>query len=379
MLLAWIAMAAALTQDSAPSQAATPVFRAGVELVRLDVRVTDADGKSIPDLRQSEVEILEGGRPRPVVFFQHIEQTNEPYAAVARRTIAAEVSTNRGAARGHLYVLVFDQQHIIAGGEQQVRLAAERFITTKVKPQDRVAIYTLPGPGPSLPFTADKPHLLRELQKVRGMSERQAFGAMGSMTLYEAYQIVRGNEQMVQRVADRVRALASTTDVQKRDDPSNFATDATSLGTLVQEDARRITDIADGESRRVLAVLADALRPMRAIDGRKSILLVSEGFNGDRLTRDVENVAAAAAQSYSVVYALDVNRHEIDAAADAPVGGDQALDIQDRLTPMGSIAAQTGGRLLIDAGGRADDIFDTLSAQAEDYYLVGFTPSEKAS
>jgi VWFA-related protein len=373
MFFAWIAIAAAALGQE-PQQA--PVFKAGVELVRLDVRVTGADGTSIPDLRQSEVEVIEGGRPRPVVFFQHIEQTGEPYADVARRTVASEVSTNQGAARGHLYVLVFDQQHIPPGGEQRARLAAERFITTKLRPGDRVALHALPGPGPDLPFTADRPRLLRELEKVRGMSERQATGAMSTMTLYEAYEIVRGNEQMVQRVADRARVLAANTDVQRRADPSDFATDATPLGTLVQEDAQRITDAADGQSRRVLAMLADVLRPMRAIDGRKSILLVSEGFNGDRLTREVENVAAAAAQSYSVVYALDMNRREIDAAADEPVGGDQAKEIQDRLTPMGSLAAETGGRLLIDAGRRADEIFDTLAAQAEDYYLVGFTPSD---
>src|SRR5436190_21015954 len=137
MLLAWIAMAAALTQDSAPSQAATPVFRAGVELVRLDVRVTDADGKSIPDLRREEVQVLEGGRGRPVVFFQHVQQPNEPYADVARRTVASEVSTNQGAARGHLYVLVFDQQHIAPGGEQRARVAAGRFIQSKLQPGDR--------------------------------------------------------------------------------------------------------------------------------------------------------------------------------------------------------------------------------------------------
>jgi VWFA-related protein len=377
MVLAWIAIAAAaLGQESAPQQ--PPVFKAGVELVRLDVRVTDADGRPIPDLRQAEVEVLEGGRPRPVVFFQHVEGIDEPYADIARRTVASEVSTNQGAARGHLYVLVFDQQHIAPGDEQRARLAAERFITTKLKPGDRVALYALPGPGPDVPFTPDRPRLLRELQKVRGMSERQAFGAMGTMTLHEASEIVRGNEQMVQRVADRVRALAAVTDVQRRNDPSNFATDATPLSTLVQEDARRITDVADGESRRVLAMLADVLRPMRAIEGRKTILLVSEGFNGDRLSREIENVAAAAAQSYSVVYAMDVNRHEIDAAADQPIGGDQANEIQDRLAPMGSLAAETGGRLLIDAGRRADDIFDALAAQ-EDYYLVGFTPSDSAS
>src|SRR5438270_543085 len=162
-MFAWIAIAAALPALTAQNTDQTPVFRAGVELVRLDVRVTDADGKSIPDLRQEEVQVLEGGRARPVVFFQHIQQPTEPYADVARRTVASEVSTNQGAARGHLYVIVFDQQHIAPGGEQRARVAAGRFVQSQLQPGDRVALYALPGPGPELAFTADKRRLVAEL------------------------------------------------------------------------------------------------------------------------------------------------------------------------------------------------------------------------
>ena len=338
-MFAWIAIAAALASVAVQDDAQAPVFRAGVELVRFDVRVTDADGKSIPDLRQEEVQVLEGGRARPVIFFQHIQQPTDSYTDVARRTVASEVSTNQGAARGHLYVLVFDQQHIAPGGEQRARQAAERFVQTKLQPGDRVALYALPGPGPELAFTADKRRVIAELSKVRGMAEPRAF-ALATMTLYEAFQIVRGNDQILERVGERARANLAPTDEQRRINPADLITNA-----QVQEDARRITDIADGESRRVLSQLAEILRPMRAIDGRKSVLLVSEGFNGDRLSREIENVAAAAAQSYSVVYALDINRHEIDAAAEQPIGGDQATDIQDKLTPMGTIAAETGRTL----------------------------------
>src|SRR6516165_5361153 len=79
-----------------------PVFKAGVELVRLDIRVTGANDQPIRDLRQDEVEIAEHGAPRPVVFFQRIQEPAESYAEVASRTVSGEVSTNRGAARGHL-------------------------------------------------------------------------------------------------------------------------------------------------------------------------------------------------------------------------------------------------------------------------------------
>src|SRR6516162_6411715 len=116
------AQAPPAAQPSRPTEA-PPTFRAGVALVRLDVQVTDRDGRPIGDLRQDEVEVLEEGNPRPIVFFQHVEEPAESYADIARHTIAGEVSTNQGAPRGHLYVIIFDQRHIMPGNEQRARLA----------------------------------------------------------------------------------------------------------------------------------------------------------------------------------------------------------------------------------------------------------------
>ena len=109
-----------LRADQAPALAAfqQPAFRSGVELVRLDIRVTDANGLPVRDLRADEVEVVEGNEVRPVLFFQHIEEPAGGYVDAARRTVAAEVSTNQGAPRGHVYVLVFDQSHIRPGNEQ---------------------------------------------------------------------------------------------------------------------------------------------------------------------------------------------------------------------------------------------------------------------
>jgi VWFA-related protein len=355
-----------------------PSFTAGVELVRLDVRVTDAEGRPIRDLRQDEVEIIENGDSRPIVLFQHIEEPPESYAETASHTVAGEVSTNQGAARGHLYVLVFDQLHLSPGNEQRARQAAQRFVRTRLRPGDRVALYALPGPGPQIGFTGDARRIASELVRVRGMAEPQAFGVLGSMTLLEAFQIVRGNDQVLRHVAERLQAQSGAADLLRRDNSAVLSNDDSALTNPVREDARRIADIADGETRRVLAMLSDILRPLRAIEGRKSILFISEGFFGDRLPRDIETVAAAAAESYSVVYAIDVNRRQLDIAAAEPTGADQSTAIHDRLSPLGSLAAETGGRLLIDAGQYADQAFSTLADQSQDYYLVGFPPRADA-
>jgi VWFA-related protein len=366
----------ALAAQTAPRP--KPSFTAGVDLVRLDVRVTDADGRPVRDLLQNEIEVLEGGERRPVVFFQHLEEPVEPYADAASHTIASEVSTNQGAARGHLYVLFFDQQHIAPGNEQRARQAAQRFLEKHVRTGDRVAAYVLAGPGPQIGFTADAKRVAAELSKVRGIAATQELGTLGAMTVQEAFQITRGNEQILNRVSQRLQSDSGSADTGRTNASVSMGTDSTPFTALVMENARTITNNADAATRRVLAMLSDALRPMRFIEGRKSVILISEGFYGDNVSRELEEVAAAAAQSYSVIYALDLNRRDLDIRVDTPTGGDQYNDILDKLNPIGSLAVETDGMLINDAGQRADQAFEAIAAQSQDYYLVGFTPSDGA-
>ena len=180
-----------------------PVFKAGVELVRLDLRVVDDNGAPVKDLRSDEVQVFEGGVQRPVVFFQHVAEPSGSYAEVARRTIGAEVSTNQGSPRGHLYLFVFDQTHIAPGNEMRARQAVERFLRTRVKPGDRVALYVLPGPGPQIAFTSNVRTILAELPSLRGALDREGFGVIGVMTQFEAFQITRGDPEVLQRVLNR--------------------------------------------------------------------------------------------------------------------------------------------------------------------------------
>src|SRR6202022_3109521 len=127
----------------------------------------------------------EDGGSRPVVFFQHVAEPAESYAEVASHTVAGEVSTNEGAARGHLYVLVFDQQHIVPGNEQRARRAAQKFLKTRFRPGDRVAAYGLPGPGPRIGFTPDAMRVVSALNNLRGVGTPEQMVANGSMTVHE--------------------------------------------------------------------------------------------------------------------------------------------------------------------------------------------------
>lgn len=367
LVLGWAGVL--LPQQDQPER---PVFRSGVNLVRLDVRVVDGAGRPIPDIRPDEVEIAEAGAKRPLLLFQRVAGAGGSYVELAQRTIASDVSTNQGAPQGQLYVLVFDQDHIRPGGELPVRLAAETFLRTRVKPQDRVAVFGLPGPGPSQPFTANLMSARTHLEYVRGGLVRMANGAVTEMPEHDAYEILRGNDQVLTRYttgqSGAQQAGGSGTDIARRttDDP-------VVLRQLLRENAQSIVNRADTESRAFLAAFADLLRSFRGIDGRKTVLLFSEGFYGDNVSRDLENVAAAAAESYSVIYAFDLNKRSTPVDAVAPAN--DSTETISRLEPMGSLAAETSGALLKDASVRLDSAFASLQPDDGSYYLVGFEPA----
>ena len=371
---------ATLLLAASPSRsqdAQSPVFRAGVDLVRLDVRVIGPDGVPVRDLTAAEIEVSESGQRRPVMLFQHIAESVGPTADVSRRTVASAVSTNRGAPRGHLYVLVFDQHHITAGNEQRARHAAEAFLRARVGPGDRVAVYGVPGPGPYVDFTTDTNRAIAEVAKVNGSLNRIGTGALGSMAVFEAYAIGRGDELALARVIAGYSNASTSSDLLT-DVVRSSGDDPRVSRQLVREDARRIVALADEASRRFLATFADLVRALRPYEGRKTVMLFSEGFFTDHVSRELEQVAASAAESYSVVYGIDLNSRASDPRQTGPLGGSQHAEIQSRLEPLATLALETDGRLVTMANDWMDEALAGIATESADYYIVGFEPSADA-
>ncbi|MEX2272115.1 MAG: VWA domain-containing protein [Vicinamibacterales bacterium] len=377
--------AIAVRSDDARAQSQQPVatFRSGTVLAQLDIRVVDdKTGRPIQDLRADEIEIIEAGRRRPVLLFQHMSDPAAPLMEAAERTITGEVSTNQGAPRGQLYILIFDQGHISSGNEQRARAAAARFLTTRVRPGDRVALYGIPGPGPQIGFTPNVERVIAELPKVRGGLDRFSNGAIGAMRIQEALEVTRGNNEVLVKVANRLSAARSGTDVLAgigAGAPGGGADDRAVFEMLVKEDARAMVARADQRARNFLLMFADIVRQMRAIDGRKSVMLFSEGFFADNVSREIEQVAAAAAESYTVINTLDLNRRQLEIREPEPVGADHFNEIQSRLGAIGSLSAETDGILMADAVSALDRSLERVAENSRDYYLVGFEPESSDS
>jgi VWFA-related protein len=364
------------------SMASAQTFKSGVDLVRFDVRVINDGGRSITDLRPEEIEIYENGKLLPVVLFQRVTEPAESYVDAAIRAVTAEVSSNEAFPRGHLYILIFDQQHITAGNEQRARIAAEQFIRKRVRPSDRVALFAIPGPGPQIGFTSDRMRAISELSGIRGSHERRVTSPVGEMTAFEAHRVVQGDEKLIMDLTARL-ATGLGSDVSIGAGSGTLRAGATTedpatVRRVLQENARLVVNQTDGHSRQFLQRLADVVSGFRDIDGRKTVVLFSEGFYQDNLARELEAVAAAAAQSYCVFYTFDLNQRTNslnDAQASDTV---IASEIQARIAPMATLAVDTDGMMVVDAANRVGQALDTLADQAQEYYLVGFVPSDDA-
>src|SRR5437867_2798203 len=60
-------------QPAAGQQPTTPTFRAGINFVRVDVIVSDRSGGAVSDLKQSDFEVIEDGKPQTIEAFRLIK------------------------------------------------------------------------------------------------------------------------------------------------------------------------------------------------------------------------------------------------------------------------------------------------------------------
>lgn len=135
--------AATLLAQAPQSPQDTPTFRAGVQLIDVDVVVTDKDGRPVRDLTRDDFEIVEHGKPQTIRTFSLIDLPfEEPPALAARRVreVEPDVVTNT-APEGRTYVLLVDG----GGIDLKARHVAERWLDEVVQPLDRVAVVHIHG------------------------------------------------------------------------------------------------------------------------------------------------------------------------------------------------------------------------------------------
>jgi VWFA-related protein len=136
-----------------------PLLKINVQLVQVDVVVTDSKGRHIADLRPEDFEVSQDGKPREITHFSYVAD-NRPLPAARAAASAATPPSNTPAKSTDIrrtIALVVDDLGLAFDNLDYVRAALTKFVDTQIQPGDLVAIVCSgAGAGALQQFTTDK-------------------------------------------------------------------------------------------------------------------------------------------------------------------------------------------------------------------------------
>ena len=160
--------------DSPPSpdeQSQAPLFRSGINFVRVDAIVTDDDGNPVLDLTEDDFEIFEDDVPQQIESFKLVELTGLPDPALPPlSSIRNQYDQEREAARedSRIFVFFLDDYHVRDVNAMRMTAPLVEFVETQLAPTDLVAIMYPLTPVGDVRLTRNHEQIVHALQEFEG-------------------------------------------------------------------------------------------------------------------------------------------------------------------------------------------------------------------
>ena len=345
-------------------------FRSSTALVEVDAIVLDQDGRFVPGLTAADLELLEDGRPQRIQLFYLV--TYDPGGSVISEHADATSHTAQ-----RVFVMLFDEGNLANDSLMRVRRGAEAFLREQFGPRDIGGVF-VGGAMHGGRLTNDRQVLVTGLRTAAPAFEnRQAL-----LATFRSFPRIPSEMDAVRmsdgasEVADRLAAEAC------RDEPAECA-ETGGVGRVENLLERKSRDFVR-QSRRLTSQTLQNLREVIAglsrIPGRKTLVLLSEGFFVEESRSTLERLSAEAARAGIVIYSID-GRGLINPLRESPDAGtrsrprstafDTGMDGPNLLT------TGTGGFMVrgIDDMSRA---FGMIVRDTSTYYVIGYQPDNAA-
>jgi VWFA-related protein len=114
----------------------TPGFRSGVQLLEVDARVFDRDGRFVTDLARDDFEVLEDDRPQIIQTMFLVGGLRAARAA----TDAATVPSHALPRSPQTWIFVFDERHLMPSGFTRAKRALDVFMSERFHAGDLAGV-----------------------------------------------------------------------------------------------------------------------------------------------------------------------------------------------------------------------------------------------
>ena len=155
--------------DTAPQ---TPVFRTGINFVRVDAIVTDEDGNPVLDLTADDFRVFEDDVEQTVESFRLVEMTGLPDPALPPpSSIRNDYDQEREAARtdSRIFVFFLDDYHVRDTNAIRMRRDLVEFVETQLRPTDLVGVMYPLTPIMDMRLTRNHDQIVRALEAFEGV------------------------------------------------------------------------------------------------------------------------------------------------------------------------------------------------------------------
>lgn len=354
------------TTIPAPAQAPPPEvtprqgrnLRAQSSIVRIDVEVSDRDGKPIKGLRAEQFGVTDNGKPQKISVFSYsdIEKVETAGEDNAKPVVVSVDTAGAGSSTAlsdqvrdrRMIVLFFDMTSMETDDILRAHGAADKFLKQQMTPADLVAVVEF---GTRLSVLADFTNDRAALEK----AVARILPGAGSQLATPEYAAAQNGEYDVQA-----------------DTGAAFTPDQTEFNVF--------------NTDQKLAAVESLSNVLAGIPGRKALVEFTGGITqtGEENRAQLRAATDAANRANVSVYSIDARGMFVtppggDATANAATGAsifsgaavyrqtDQREDSRDTLA---TLASDTGGRAFFDLGDLSD-AFPKIQQENGGYYLLG--------
>jgi VWFA-related protein len=290
-----LAVSASSLAAQATQPAATDKFgsQVDVNVVNVEVYVTDASGKRVDGLQRADFTLLEDGKPMKIVNFDAVDRTAPVQAAApvpvpvpaapgAEPAAVPEVPAAQAApAADPLHMVVYiDNTHLAPGHRTRVLEQLRGFLTKRLAPGDAVMLATYdPGLHVRLPFTADRDALSRALDTVEKSAGDGGGDSRARRAALEHVVEIQERSLMLQGKQEKLAEK-----IQKRGDPNagddaNQPESETPCPPEIAEPVKSYAQQSRQEVLRSITGLTVLVNSLSGLPGRKAVLHVSDGLS----------------------------------------------------------------------------------------------------
>ena len=400
------------TSDAPAQSQNPPPFRleATANLVVVRVAVRDAQGKPVENLKKEDFKLFDRGKKQTIAQFdvetsKAASGSSGAFAAATQPTSSPTPGSPDTPANYTLFY--FDDLDSSAPDLIEARDAADSYVSTRLRTQDRVAIVT--SEEMLVNFTSDVKAIHEALLKLHASSHALSVAQnCPDLSDYQAEQITQNNQEALSVANDEARhceggVLQAPAGAPGASSSRNGGSSgggagrahATSAGGsgiadfVIRKMAQTIVNQVDAQARTTFQQLTHAVDYIAQKNGRRTVILVSPGFLSQRAQLQLDSLINRALRSQVVISALDpkglavlirefdTSRQYVPATNGAMMSAAHRLDSDRELVAtavLADVAEGTGGEYFhnrndLKAG------FGALTGSPVSYILA-FSPSD---